>query len=86
MNEALVYLPLFTFVGRFKARQLLIAAFCTMCPTLLRRLFATPHLFQFFVFDGADLHIVTQTDAAALVGDFADHLRHGTRQYLGFAL
>ena len=33
-------------------------------------------MFQFFVFHGADLHIVTQADAAALVGHFADHLRH----------
>ena len=42
-----------------------------------RGFLAAPDLLQFFVFNRAHLHVVAQTNASALVGDLANHLRHG---------
>ena len=56
---------------------MLITTFHNVIQRFFGGLFAVPHLFQFFVFHGANLHVVAQANAAALVGHFADHLRDG---------
>ena len=51
-------------IGFFKSHQQLVAAFDDGIQSFFGGFFATPDLFEFFVFNGANLHIVAQADAA----------------------
>src|SRR5690606_6443459 len=62
-------------VGLLEPDQLLVAAANDGIERLLGFLLAGPHLLEFLVDDGANLHEVADTDAARLLGGLADHLR-----------
>ena len=51
-------------VGFLKTLQQFIAAFDNRVKRFIGGFFAAPDLLQFFIFNGADLHIVAEPDAA----------------------
>ena len=63
-------------VGFLETLELVVTARHDRVQRFLSGFLAAPDLLQFFVFDAADLYIVAQADATALVGHFADHLVH----------
>src|SRR4051812_13798547 len=53
-----------TLVGFLEALEQFVAALDDRVEGFFRCLLAGPHLFELLVFDGADLHVVAQADAA----------------------